>query len=194
MSTQKKTRGKTNGAASEHSLAIAIRDSANQIWLAGLGAYAKAGEEGTRVFDSLVALGERVETSAREQVFRPLRAAETKASEVRETASGTLGRLQLVFERRVAKILNALQIPTSRDVDELTQRVEELTVALDRMERRVAASRSKGATRARKTPAKTASTKARAKRAAGSTRPPRTRTAARRASTAKSAGASRAQG
>lgn len=194
MSTQKKMRTKTNGAASEHSLAIVIRDSANQIWLAGLGAYAKAGEEGTRMFDSLVALGERVESSAREQVFRPLRAAENKAGEVRESASGTLGRLQLVFERRVAKILNALQIPTSRDVDELSQRVEELTVALDRMERRAAPSRSKTGTRASKTATKTASAKTRAKRAAGSTRRPRTRAATRRASAAKSAGASRAQG
>jgi len=198
MSTQNKTRAKSNGAASEHSLAIGIRDSANRIWLAGLGAYAKAGEEGTRVFDSLVALGERVETSAREQVYRPIRAAESKASEVRETASGTLGQLQLVFERRVAKILNALQIPTSRDIDDLSQRVEELTVALDRMERRVAASRSKTGTRVGKTATKTATkpagAKPGAKRASASTRSPRARSTTRRASTAKSAGAPRAQG
>lgn len=139
MSTQRKVREKRNGDASEHSLALVIRDSANQIWLAGLGAYARAEEEGSRLFDNLVSVGERVETRARDQVFRPIRAAERQAEKVRDSATGAIGHLRHAFDRRLARMLNALQIPTSRDVAELTTRVEELTVALDRMERRAAA-------------------------------------------------------
>jgi poly(hydroxyalkanoate) granule-associated protein len=183
MSTNGTSRTKRNGHARDDSLATVIRDSANQIWLAGLGAYARAEEEGTRLFDTLVALGERVETRARDQVFRPIRAAERKAGEVRDTASGAAGHLRVAFERRVAKILNALQIPTSRDVDELTQRVEELTVALARMERRAATQRSRAA----------AATRSSSKSAGARTRKRSTTSAgggARRASTRKTASGS----
>ena len=38
-------------------LAGAIKDSAQQIWLAGLGAFSKAQEEGGKVFDTLVKEG-----------------------------------------------------------------------------------------------------------------------------------------
>jgi hypothetical protein len=34
-----------------------VKDSAQQIWLAGLGAFAKAQEEGTKVFEALVKEG-----------------------------------------------------------------------------------------------------------------------------------------
>jgi poly(hydroxyalkanoate) granule-associated protein len=144
MSTEKKARERRNGDAGDHTFAMVIRDSANQIWLAGLGAYARAEEEGSRLFDNLVTMGERVETRAKDQVVRPIRAAERKAGEVRDTATGALSHLRHAFERRVGKILNALQIPTSRDVEELTTRVEELTVALERLERREAARRKDG--------------------------------------------------
>lgn len=151
MSTDAKPRTKSNGHASDDTLATTILDSANQIWLAGLGAVGRAEEEGTRFFDQLVAVGQRVETRARDQVFRPFRAAERKADELRDTAAGAIGHVKLIIERRIARTLNALQIPTSRDVEALTQRVEELTVALDRMERRAAANRARTTTGRKKT-------------------------------------------
>lgn len=194
MSTDAKPRTKRNGHAKSENVASTLRDSANQIWLAGLGAYARAEEEGTRVFDQLVALGERVEARARDQVLRPIHAAERKATEVRDSASGVYGHIRLAFERRVARVLNTLQIPTSRDIDELTQRVEELTVALERMERRAAAQRSTTASRS-KSGAKKSSTRAapRKRRATGTRAAAST---ARRTSTRKSAagGSSQARG
>ncbi len=195
MSTDGKTRSKRNGHARDDKLATTLLDSANQIWLAGLGAYARAEEEGTRVFDQLVALGERVESRARDQGLRPIHAAERKVDEVRDSASGVANHIRLAFERRVARFLNALQIPTSRDVDELAQRVEELTVALERMERRAAAQRSTTASRS-KSAAKKSTTASRAaprKRRATTTR---TTGASRRTSTRKSAagGTSQARG
>lgn len=137
-----------NGHANNGSLGSVLRGSANQIWLAGLGAYARAEEEGTRLFDQLVTMGERVERRARTQVTRPIRAVERKAGEVRDTATGAVGAVRHAFARRVQRLLNALQIPTSRDVEALTTRVEELTVALDRMERRVAAQQPAAVARA----------------------------------------------
>ena len=86
MSTDGKPRTKRNGHAKSQTVASTLRDSANQIWLAGLGAYARAEEEGTRVFDQLVALGERVEARARDQVLRPIHAAERIRSAIDNTA------------------------------------------------------------------------------------------------------------
>ena len=48
-------------ALSENQLAQTVRESAQQIWLAGLGAYAKAQEEGNKVFDALVKEGETIQ-------------------------------------------------------------------------------------------------------------------------------------
>ena len=38
--------------------ALTVKDNAQHIWLAGLGALATAGEEGSRVFEDLVEKGE----------------------------------------------------------------------------------------------------------------------------------------
>jgi len=125
--SSKKSGSDQNG----YQLATLIRTSAHDIWLAGLGAYSRAGKEGTRFFESLVALGESVERKAREQVARPFRVAEQRVETARSAANETWERLELMFERRVAKALHSLQIPTQRDVAELTERVETLRAALE---------------------------------------------------------------
>ena len=112
--------------APEIPLARVIRESAHQIWLAGLGAMGRAETEGARWFESLIALGEQIEQSARLQIQRPIDAVEKTVTDVRETANDTWTRIELAFERRVANVLNSMQIPTSRDIDALTRRVEAL--------------------------------------------------------------------
>jgi len=114
-----------------HQLAALIRTSAHDIWLAGLGAYSRAGKEGTRFLESLVALGESVERRAREQVARPFRVAERRVENARSAVGETWARLELMFDRRVARALHSLQIPTQRDVAELTERVETLRRAVE---------------------------------------------------------------
>jgi len=56
------------GEATENRLAMMIRESANQIWLAGLGAFSKAQQEGSKMFEALVAEGERVQEPADERL------------------------------------------------------------------------------------------------------------------------------
>lgn len=51
--------------AQARDLAVKIRDSANQIWLAGLGAFSKAQQEGVEMFEALVAEGEKVQSRRR---------------------------------------------------------------------------------------------------------------------------------
>ena len=104
----------------------AIRDSANQIWLAGLGAFAKAQEGGTKLFETLVEEGEKVQK-------RATKAAGDTIAEVKEQATGTWGKLERVFEDRVSQALHGLNVPTKKDVDALSRHVSELTVVTKKL-------------------------------------------------------------
>lgn len=48
-------------------------------------------------------------------------------------AADTWEKLEQVFESRVARVLNAMQIPTHDDVQELSARVESLTRAVEKL-------------------------------------------------------------
>ena len=106
--------------ATENQLATRIRESANQIWLAGLGAFSLAQQEGLKMFESLVQEGEKVQDKTKV-------AADERLAEMRARATGTWDKLEKVFEDRVARALNSLSVPSRQDIDALTQRVAELT-------------------------------------------------------------------
>lgn len=107
-------------------LSATIRESAQQIWLAGLGAFAKAQEEGNKVFDALVREGETIQKTTR-------KVAEEKVTEMASKATGTWDKLEQVFENRVARSLHSLGVPTRDDVAALTKRVAELQAAVDKL-------------------------------------------------------------
>ncbi len=106
--------------ATENQLAVKVREFANQIWLAGLGAFAKAQQEGAKMFEALVEEGEKVQERTRT-------AADERLAEVRAKASGTWDKLEQVFEDRVARALHRLSVPSRKDIDTLSKRVAELT-------------------------------------------------------------------
>jgi len=108
------------GEATEFQFAARIRESASQIWLAGLGAFAKAQQEGVKMFEALVEEGEKVQERTKIE-------ADERLSEARAKAAGTWDKLEQVFEDRVARALHRLNVPSRKDVDILTQRVTELT-------------------------------------------------------------------
>ncbi len=110
----------------EAGLATTIRDSATNIWLAGLGAFAKAQEEGGKLFDTLVKEGEHVQK-------RASKSAQEAITDARSTATGTWDKLEQVFVDRVSRALTSLNVPTKHDIDVLTKRVEELTKATTKL-------------------------------------------------------------
>jgi poly(hydroxyalkanoate) granule-associated protein len=118
------------GEKDEGSLAGTVRESAHNIWLAGLGAFAKAQEEGGKLFETLVKEGEIVQQRAR-------KSADEKIAEVNATASGTWEKLEQVFEDRVARALRGLGVPTGQDVKELSARVSELTAVVEKLNNKI---------------------------------------------------------
>ncbi len=113
-------------AANDTQLVATIRESASQIWLAGLGAFAKAQEEGGKVFEALVKEGESVQDRAK-------KVADDKFTEVKSKATESWDKLEQVFEDRVARALNSLSVPSKRDIDDLSARVHELTAATKKL-------------------------------------------------------------
>ncbi|MEE4376067.1 MAG: phasin family protein [Candidatus Competibacteraceae bacterium] len=123
--TQKKSKDK----ASEKQTFNMV-DMARQIWLAGLGAFAKAEEEGGRVFEALVLEGEKVEAHTRKVAEDKMEEVKGKVEQVRGKATDTWDGLEQVFEDRVARVLNRLGVPTNDDVQDLAKRVEELNATV----------------------------------------------------------------
>lgn len=103
-----------------------IVESASQIWLAGLGAFAKAQAEGTKVFDGLVAAGKEIESAGR-------KVAEEKVSTVSSKASETWDKLEQVFQDRVARALAALGVPSNDEIKQLNSRIDELTQSVNEL-------------------------------------------------------------
>jgi poly(hydroxyalkanoate) granule-associated protein len=136
--------------AADSNLVSAVKDSAQQIWLAGLGAFAKAQDEGTKVFDVLVKEGLQLQKKTVKMTEAKLSDITGKVTaatgDVSKMATGTWDKLETVFEERVARSLNRLGVPTNKDIQALTKRVEELTAMLN----------GKGASKAAKPVAATA--------------------------------------
>jgi poly(hydroxyalkanoate) granule-associated protein len=116
-------------------LAQAVRNSSHQIWLAGLGAFAKAQQGGAKVFEGLVKQGESLEAKTRDVAAQTAKAArgaaEAKAKEMQTMAGGTWDKLEQVFEKRVARALGSLGVYSASDVKRLTERVDELSEAVN---------------------------------------------------------------
>lgn len=94
----------------DETLARAVRASARQIWQAGLGAFAKAQEEGEggRSFTRLVRDGSVL------------------AERASRRSTGSWGKLEQVFEERVARALATIGVPAASEVEALRRRVDEL--------------------------------------------------------------------
>ena len=125
---------KLKQAAEDTKITQVVMDSAHQIWLAGLGAFARAQAEGTKVFDSLVKEGEAVQARAG-------KAASAQMTRLSKNAAGAWDKLEQVFEERVSKSLNRLGVPTYADIQSLSKRVNELNASVQEL---VKASKAKG--------------------------------------------------
>jgi poly(hydroxyalkanoate) granule-associated protein len=159
-------------------LASSVKDSAQQIWLAGMGAFAKAQAEGGKVFEALVkegvSLQRKTQAVAEEKLGDVTGKMSSMASEVTSKAGASWDKLENIFEERTAKALGKLGVPTAKDVAELQRRVEELGAAVAKLSKTTA-----------KVPAgKSAAVKAPAKKAAAkpAAKAPARKAAAKRAS------------
>jgi poly(hydroxyalkanoate) granule-associated protein len=121
-------------SAFDSALAGAVKESAQQIWLAGMGAFAKAQAEGGKVFETLVKEGvslQRKTQSVAEgkisEVTSKVSNMASMAGEVGAKAGQQWDKLESIFEERVARSLNKLGVPSAKDVNVLIARIDALS-------------------------------------------------------------------
>ena len=164
---------KTSAAAGilDSHLAKAVKDSAQQIWLAGMGAFSKAQAEGGKVFETLVkeglSLQKKTQGIAEEKISEVTGKMSAMAGTVTAKAGQNWDKLESIFEERTAKAMNKLGVPTSKDVDALAKRVDTLSAAIAKMGKAPAKPAAKPAAKAAaKAPAKKAAAKRTVRKAA----------------------------
>ena len=124
--------------AEDTELASAVRSSAQQIWQAGLGAFAKAQEEGGRVFSRLVKEGTEFQKRAEDKVADVSGSVGKLADGVGKQASGSWDKLEQVFEERVARALATIGVPMQNDIAALHARIDALSVQVAALSSRAA--------------------------------------------------------
>lgn len=111
-------------------LAGLVKDSAQQIWLAGMGAFSKAQAEGGKVFETLMkegmSLQKKTQGLAEERISAVTHKMTAVADGVSDKAGAQWDKLETIFEERVAKALNKMGVPSRKDIDALIKRIDEL--------------------------------------------------------------------
>ena len=108
-----------------------VKESAQRIWLAGLGALATAEEEGGKLFKNLVKKGEAYESKAKGKLEGLKDQVEDVAGKARKTATGAWDRVEEAWDDKVAGTLRRIGVPSKDEISHLTRRVEELTAMVE---------------------------------------------------------------
>ncbi|HEV8695273.1 MAG TPA: phasin family protein [Lysobacter sp.] len=169
MAKFKKTAKKTTRSSKAkqqqaEQLSKTLSESAQQVWLAGVGAFSRAQTEGTKLFEALIKEGLKLEKNALKfaggQADAVRGVVENKVGQARERATDTWDRLEKVFEDRVQHALTKLGVPGRDDLTELSRKVDTLTAELRKQGGKPAAKKATKVARkpaAKKAPRNTAS-------------------------------------
>ena len=127
----------STGRLFDSALASQVKDSAQQIWLAGMGAFSRAQAEGTKVFEALVKEGstlqKKTQSAAEEKIGEVTNKMSSMAGDVQAKAGQHWDKLEGIFEERTAKALGKLGVPSAKDVDALNARIDALNAKLAKM-------------------------------------------------------------
>ncbi len=126
------------------SLLTDVKHYSRQIWLAGLGAYAKVGKEGAGYIKGLVSEGEGIERQGKKLVTTQVEAANSQLDSVKQSVSSNVSsvkskvevqfdKIEKLFDRRVASALNRVGIPSRQDVDALSAKLDVLNALVARV-------------------------------------------------------------
>lgn len=119
MAKHKEKKEKKSLTKEEFDTLEKVEDSAHKIWLAGLGAFSKAEQEGEKLFKSLVKQGATVEEQYREHLVGSVKKAASK------TAS-TIDFMEGMFEKRMSEAFTRVQAPVAESMDSVVKQIGDL--------------------------------------------------------------------
>jgi len=103
-----------------------IKNSINNIWLAGLGVASLAQKESVKAYDTLIKEGKNLETKSNKLVKEVSNKAEKRMDNIRKVADKQFNKVENLFETRIEKVLKKLDIPTLKDIKSLSTKVDSL--------------------------------------------------------------------
>jgi poly(hydroxyalkanoate) granule-associated protein len=110
-----------------------LGQTVHKIWLAGLGALSSAGEEGAKLFNTLVEKGETYEKQGRQRFDDVRGKVEEAAGAARDRAGSTWSKIETKVDESVSAALARLGVPSRDEIATLTKRVEELTAVVEKL-------------------------------------------------------------
>jgi poly(hydroxyalkanoate) granule-associated protein len=108
----------------------AIKDSAYNIWLAGLGAFSLAGEEGSKLFQQLVEKGAEMEQVNKDRIAQLGEKVEGLKGDAKAAMQKVATPIENTLNSAINTTIQKLGVPTRDEIVTLTKRVEELTKAV----------------------------------------------------------------
>jgi len=135
----------------------------DNVFLAGLGAFANAQKMGTETFESLVKDGEKFRKEASKKTEKLIDDVQDSVRDMRDDAEARaeglldrvrdrskLGKLQSAFDKRVADAMDRLNVPSKNDIDKINKKLDKILRSMDSKAKKPAA---------KKAPVKKAATK-----------------------------------
>jgi poly(hydroxyalkanoate) granule-associated protein len=110
-----------------------LKEFANKIWLAGLGAFASVGEEGGKLFESLAEKGSGVESRGKKEFAKAKVKLEEVADKAKSEAQNAWSKLETVLDDKVTASLHRVGVPSRDEIKNLSTRVAELTRKVEQM-------------------------------------------------------------
>ena len=103
----------------EQQVSKSITNTAYQLWLASLGAVITLRDGGSKVFDSCIKEGEKLQTLTRKST-------QSKVKNLKTETVGALEKWNEVLQQQAQRILNHVGLPTNDDIQALSTRVAAL--------------------------------------------------------------------
>ncbi|WP_180084332.1 phasin family protein [Acinetobacter sp. YH12145] len=107
-----------------------FRKYTKQIWLAGLGAFSRAEGEGNKLFDSLVKVGEELESKTIDIADQTVEKVSEKA---KESVTDTKDKVEKILDNSVNHSLNRLGLVTVKDLQHLERLILQLHTKVDQL-------------------------------------------------------------
>jgi len=123
-----------DAATSGQRFSRGVMDSAQQIWLAGLGALARTQQEGGKFFDALVEEGVRIQEKTHAYTQEQMKQARDQATPwveaARKRTTAAMDKLEQAFDERIARAAKRMNMPDHADIQELSERIDALAQEL----------------------------------------------------------------
>lgn len=103
---------------------IDIKNSINNIWLAGLGVASLAQKETVKAYGSLIKEGKALENVSKKTVKNVSNKAEKRFNNIRKVANKQFDKVENLFETRIEIVLKKLDIPSVKDINTLSKKVD----------------------------------------------------------------------